>query len=356
LDQLLELATPDLYRRNAFRVLGLDVGAETGEARRRQKKLKRSEALGLDDAAGEGILPLPEPPTREELQQAQQRIQEPLLRLADEFFWFWPAQEGEPDEGIDQLRQGKLDEARRIYAAREKNSSDPAAIHNLAVLEHLTALDSERNGNSAAQLTAWIAALGRWRQLLDSPQTRTRLRERIEAIGDPRLAGAAADSIHDALAEMILVVSARLAVHQLEEGRPAELAKHVWLLHSSGFPTELVSDALRHSLAPIDHRLRGAAEKADKATDTSPDTGLQVAGDLLALSVPLLRSVNAMLPADDAMRRGLHDEVARVALRCAAKSLMAIRPKIGSAQNVSWSGSLPSLNRAKRCGSASRKT
>lgn len=319
--QLLEFATPELYRRNSFRVLGLEIGAESSEARRRQKKLKRKEALGLDDSSAAGLLPLAEAPSREDLQIAQQRIQNPVCRLMDEFFWFWPQASGEPDEAIAALHKGDSTAAKKLLV-RAAQDGDPTAIHNLAVFDHLTALEGERGAanpaatNSEARDAAWIHALARWRETVENPETLTRLSERIDSLDDPRLTRDSSPQLHSAISEMILLVSARLAVHALEEGRPAEVARHVWLLHSSGFPEKLILAALRRALAPVDQRIRSACEKAESAVNRDPTLGLSLTQDLLVLAGPLLEAIDLMLACDDPLRQGLQDEVCAAALRC----------------------------------------
>lgn len=45
--RLLEIAVPEIYEQNAFRVLGLTVDGSMRDVRRKQKKLERSERLGL---------------------------------------------------------------------------------------------------------------------------------------------------------------------------------------------------------------------------------------------------------------------------------------------------------------------
>ena len=322
--QLFELATPELYRRNAFRVLGLSVAAETGEARRRQKKLKRREALGLSSRTTDSILPLKEEPSQEELQQAQQRIQDPVSRLVDEFFWFWPQEDsGDDDEALKLLAERKNQDAHKVFKQRE-DQGDTSALHNLAVLYHLTALDQEEKSlkeplSEAERKTrdgCWQQCYPRWRKLLDDPTTWTRIRDRISELDDPRLTHELVSQIRESLEEVILLISARLAVQAAEKSLPVEATRHVKLMQDSGFDQSLVAQALRRCLAPIDLRIRNACQKADKATDVDATSGLRVARELLANTLPAIRLIDQMLPAGDSLREGLHDEVAKNALRC----------------------------------------
>jgi len=302
LTQLWELATPDLYRRNAFRM------------------------LGLDDSIPAGLLPLEEPPAPAELQLAQQRIQDPLARLIEEFFWFWPQREGETDEALQWLREGKLEEATRLFREREEQAKDLAASHNLAILDHLTALEHERRGElvvlaadvQAARDAAWRDSFQRWRRVLEDDRTWAHLRARIAEIDDPRLTPDCVPSLRESLEDALLLVSARLALQAAERNTPGDTARHFEILRISGFSPERVQQALRRSLAPIDQRIRAACEKGDRSADADPSSGLKVANGLLMDSAASLRAIDLMLPADDSLWQGLQDELARIALRCIA--------------------------------------
>ena len=322
LAQLFELATPELYRRNAFRVLGLEVEAETGDARRKQKKLKRREALGLTARTTGGYLPLKETPSQEDLQQAQQRIQDPVSRLVDEFFWFWKQDEDDDDNALSLLREKKNQEAHKVFQQREAEGN-PTAIHNLAVLYHVTALDLEERAareplNEADRKTrdgCWKQCYPRWKQLLEDETTWQRVRSRISELDDPRLTHDLVSQIRESLEEVILLVSARLAVRAAEKNESAEATRHVGLMKSSGFSSDLITQALRRCLAPIEQRIRNLCRKAEEASDADPRVGLEQARGLLAAVVPSIRLIDQMLPADDPLREGIHDEVAKRALQ-----------------------------------------
>src|SRR5207249_3086991 len=93
----------DIYRRNAFRVLGFSVTTTARDLAKRQSKLKIMEALGRSVAAECGaVMPLVPPPSEAAISKARQRLDDPETRIFDEFFWFWPMDWGRPDadEGL----------------------------------------------------------------------------------------------------------------------------------------------------------------------------------------------------------------------------------------------------------------
>src|SRR5262245_1044715 len=180
---LQKIARPDLYRVNAFRVTGLPVDATPREMSRHLDKMRMAEKLGgLLPQAG-GALALDPPPDGDAVREVMERLRDPETRLLDEFLWFWPATfgEGKNDPALQALQQGNLDDAGKAWqlAERQSEGSD-VARHNLAVLNHLLALDTEHtvavNGvtdpaKKADQLRKlseyWSTSFGRWRSVLD---------------------------------------------------------------------------------------------------------------------------------------------------------------------------------------------
>jgi hypothetical protein len=134
-DALRSAATVDLYRANAFRVAGLAVDATPGDIRRRTAELRAARALDAAAPTNRQALPLHPPPGIEQVETAVARLRDPLSRLVDGFFWFWP--DGDADPGLTALTAGDVDRAEQAW----DSARTPAAIHNLAVLNHALALD-----------------------------------------------------------------------------------------------------------------------------------------------------------------------------------------------------------------------
>ena len=132
----LRAASPvELYRFNAFRVTGLHVDATPAEVRRSASQLRAAHALGVDAPPTGQALPLIPAPSHELVEQALARLRDPVSQVFDMFFWFWPGN----DAAAAALAAGDLDGAERAWDA----DGSAAASHNLAVLNHLLALDAE---------------------------------------------------------------------------------------------------------------------------------------------------------------------------------------------------------------------
>ena len=177
LPYLLNQATQKLYVTNAFRITGLSISATDREIARLAEKIKVEEKLGREVGALSEVLPLEPPPRTDAIRDAAHRLRDPEKRLIEEFFWVWPdpVEQGTEDKGLRALKTGK------VYAAlahwrlcAQRTEPDPIAVHNLAVVSHLVALDHENGtppppapGLLAANPTAlWKASIGYWRQLL----------------------------------------------------------------------------------------------------------------------------------------------------------------------------------------------
>lgn len=326
--RLFEVATPELYRWNAFRVLSLPVTATISDVRRRQSRLKMMEKLGMASSRqGSGYLPLEPPPGEDAMRDAMHRLHDPEARLLDEFFWFWPRQIGTgEDDGLKGLADNRVDQALALWLDGEKQSSDSrTSTHNIAVLYHLMALDFEhrtREGDALsekdekARRTCWLRAHRRWSALLDDEGFWSRLTARIRELDDPRLTTGLARRIRGALPDALLLINARIAVYAAENGNRTEARRQVLIMEKSGCEASQITSALRESLSAVRQRIKMICEPAEARADADPENADKVTAQLIKEARPLLGIIDMLLPESDFVRRGAHDEVAHVALRC----------------------------------------
>ncbi len=178
---LLDAATIELFRKNAFRITGLLVDATTSEVAKHADKIKLLAELGQDAHAQGVAFPIKPPPTLDEIREAIQKLKDPEKRLIDEFFWFWPEEFGQnqSDLAIQALIKGDSKTAIEIWNKKAKSSTDGVvASHNLALVYHITALDWEKHSfeNEVSEerrqkiVNYWKQAFDKWENLVMNEQ------------------------------------------------------------------------------------------------------------------------------------------------------------------------------------------
>jgi hypothetical protein len=83
---LINAATRNLYRNNAFRITGLPIDATNREIAKHVEKLKMMAELGQTQIGEKSAFGLNPPPTTDDIREAIQKLKDPELRVIDEFF------------------------------------------------------------------------------------------------------------------------------------------------------------------------------------------------------------------------------------------------------------------------------
>jgi hypothetical protein len=324
--RLFEIASPQLYRLNPFRVLGLPVHVTPREISRHQKRLNMMGKVGI--AAGKeerGFLPLDPPPEPEALREAMHRLSDPESRLLDELFWFWPSDAGSrEDEVLALLKRNRVDDALERWSRSEKSQGDSVSRHNLAVLYHAQALDLEYRGAQTALSpkelevcdACWRRAYRRWRSLEDDPRFWKRLESRAADLDDPRLNSETVQRIRGSLPRALLEINSGMAMAAATAGRRDQAHRYVKIMRASELGTDLVERTLREALAPTRDRLKALIKPVQEALQREPERGLELAEHLLRDAKPLLNVFSAVLPARTPALEVAFDDVSEAAFTC----------------------------------------
>lgn len=278
-DDVYKVLTPDLYRTNLFRILGLPVTAAARDVQRREARRELEAKLGLPTlAAAGGLLALSPPPDQDEIRRALARLHAPLDRFQAEFFWFWPLHEG-PDPALRAVEEGRPADAAAIWG-RETGPPDrrAAARHNLAVFFHLFALDRElaRGAGTAdakprTELDAlWQRALGQWAEIHADPEFWQVVSHRAAALNDAKVSPRLVARIRESLPTGLLHIHARLAFAAAEQSSSADVTRHLQLLKSARFEATARQGALRHALAAWEGQIREAIDRAKTTWRAAP--------------------------------------------------------------------------------------
>ena len=168
---LIDAATKDLFRKNAFRITGLSVDASRTEIARREKELTLRAALGQDAHTQTAAFPIKPSPSLDEIREAIQKLKDPEKRLIDEFFWFWPEEfgQGQSDPAMQALAKGDSKTAVEIWSAKEEHPTDGVvAAHNLALVYHICI--RVKKGKNALELTTGLTQKLKEQWLLARPK------------------------------------------------------------------------------------------------------------------------------------------------------------------------------------------
>ena len=306
---LLSMATPDMYRRNPFRLTGLRVTATPRELARQADKLKMFEKLGTPPAPASLGLPLDPPPDAEAIREAMQRLQDPEQRLIDEVFWIWPMPGG--DEALELFNGGDADAAAEIWRQAGDGPDRDVARHNLAVLHHARALESESTPERE-----WTEIFAQWKSLLNEEAFWSRIAARIRELDDPRLTTGTARRLRHTLPLALLLFNARLAVYAAERGEMVRAKQQRDIALASGFDSDMISEALVAAVTPIRDRLQTLCKAADAESDADPAHADQVVERLLEQTRAPLQALAVTLPQENPTRTGGFDQVALKALGC----------------------------------------
>lgn len=269
------LATPDLYRKNPFRQLGISVLTDSRGVSQRAEHLRIAQQLGTP--ASEWAF-APETSSAPALRAAAQSLVSPRDRFTYEFFWFWPARypEAEADAALDCLAQGDTAQAGQIWSAAA-GEGDIVAWHNLAIYSHLLALDWEQDPSAhteEALAEVWQQALTYWLPILGAESLWERARGRVGRFDDAQLTIQDVDQLRHHLPATLAGINARLACNYLERGFMPECQLHIDRVKNILGPERGVSQ-LETAAAPAARRIETATAKAREDVSRDPANGLE---------------------------------------------------------------------------------
>jgi hypothetical protein len=327
-----DVATSRLYLNNAFRVTGLDITATLKEAKKHVRDREQCRKLGIAwQSQRRAYFPISSAQTIEDIRiVVDQKLANPYRRLIEELFWFWPNTEENPanDEALSYLSEGHPDKAKITWIAQvNSHTANLVPLHNLAVLNHLQALECEQEIQEGGcqnlscpkchEYFRITAAEGR--TTIDCPNCQVKLRTRPLSTCRPnsdvlahlwrdahdywsRLWISAAfwaelslraknidailgleiiDQVKKRLPEAILSVNVGLSIDYCSHEEYSDATRHGQLVFSSNFSEKYHISAIRHATARMIDQIHQQATLAEKNADSKPESGLQEASGLL---------------------------------------------------------------------------
>lgn len=322
---LLDVATKDLFRKNAFRITGLPVDATSRDIGRHAEKLKVLAELGQDPQPN-AAFPLRPSPTVEDIRDAIQRLKDPEKRLIDEFFWFWPKNFGESrsDPAIQALEKGDLEGAANIWMSKRKHPTEGVvATHNLALIFHVSALEWE-NHSLETEIDAkrreevteyWKAAFYRWERIVTNEQLWEKVVARIQQLNEPNLTTGFSRQMRAALPVALDKINAELAIAFAKSGK-LELAQlQIELMRATSEGAAHAEKTAELVLTPSRKRVAERVRQAEERADKNPQDAITVARELLQDMRGVLALFDLFFRKDSQFRNDAFDEVAEACNR-----------------------------------------
>jgi hypothetical protein len=324
---LLMLATPELYRQNSFRILGLPVNCTQQDVDRRRARLEMCLRLGLPapESPSGAVMPVEPPPDEYQIIAASRRLCDPRGRLLDEFFWFWPQDStSSDDQALDLMAQGRFSEAVSVWRLGENESRNCGVpTHNLAVYCHIVALQASTNealsattGKEEGNTNAWLVALRNWLAVLGNESLWQRVSLRVEELDDPRLKPSITQEIRSALPLLLSRINAQLAERAIEASKEAEARRQLRILNEAGFSVLTIQEALQSTIAHLRSKIHFCCSTAESKAQSVPENADRAALSLLEETSRMLREIGFLLPDGSPNRAEAFDEVASSALKC----------------------------------------
>jgi hypothetical protein len=325
-DTLLESARPELYRRNAFRVLGLPVRTTEREVRKyfREMTLRRefggTEATGAE-GGGAAPLPLTPSPDAEAIAEAQARLARLDRRFIDEFFWFWsPAGAPGAGEALTALSKTDIEAASKILVQQtEQEDERGRAAHDMAVMFHTAALDIEWAANQDIPISDvmkcqrdnyWQNAIALWRLALVREHVWSLLAARVSEVDDPRVTPAMTQELRQTLPVFLLTINSRLAAQASLRGSKSEVLRHVELMRTFNFDEAHVAESRQLVVEPLRQRVYDMCQTLRRESASEPERIERAVQRLLKESRSLLIAVHDLLPERDSRGSDARDAVA----------------------------------------------
>jgi hypothetical protein len=319
-----EVAGPQLYRRNAFRLTGLPTDAGPRTVRQQRQRVLPALEAGADVDLGHSL-----PAGPDELRAAFDLVSgDPRRRLVHELFWLWETPEAACGCPVSLHRE-----------------------HDAAVTAHCAALDLE-TGRLTAQETAraeelWADAARLWGRVLRRAAFWEHVRRRIAALDERQLDGSVVDELREAVPGALVRPLVDLAAAKGER-RLADRARS-W----PRVAQRTVDDQLEAAAAPGYDAVRSAVDQAlDPLGKGRPEQAARV---VYRRVLPELTRLEAFVPHARHRRTAAARNEAAVLLNNCATALIDSTGPAAAANARKWLGTARELATDPRTAEAIRR-
>jgi len=145
-----------LFKKNAYHVLGLDIGASQRDIKKRADEIIRFLKIDEEQEYETDLPILKATRTEASVKEAIQKLTSPFKKIKEYFFWF-DINDADDKKALGYIKDNKLKDARDIWL--EKGSKDSAsalvAKKNLAVLICLSLIEEDSQQKLTSSLRLW---------------------------------------------------------------------------------------------------------------------------------------------------------------------------------------------------------
>ena len=333
-EPLLDIAVPDIYGKNPFRILGLRIDTSLREATKELNRRQMLAELGQAASGAGGRLEIRPAPTVDDFRAAEGILHDSQLRLAHELFWFWPLDpvSGQPDPALQAIQAGDLKTASRFWDAARKDPAAPGMLtaiakHNTAVRWHFHVLDVEaategKCWDDAAQADnvrkTWVAALSYWNDCLRSDAIWNALSARVIALDDDRASLEFVQSMRKTAGRALLKISAILVLRYVDLNANAAALAHLTFLLDSPLRADSPAAIEKFLVAPLKESIRQRILNTESGRTSDPAQAKDTAYRLIAKFSGYLPLLTKLVAGGDPYDlAGLFDEVVSECQSCA---------------------------------------
>lgn len=302
---LMQISTPELYEKNAFRLLGISPGISEREAKRYVDKIQKLRGAGISIANPQALLPLAEI-VNEDIDRAGQIILNAEERFLHEFFWIFPASligETENKEFLSALQRNNLNDAVNIlteeiylYLFRTppappmylaKNDPSGRKLHDMAILCHIQALSGEEN---------WGHCYWWWKNLYENDSFWNFLEDqRVTQINNPLVRVLTVQQIRKTLPRFLLTINAKLAVRYAEQGENERAAEQVSLVRDEFADEDLGLEILLEVAQPKKEQIEGLLNQFEFEIERTNENKNILIKEFLGKSEKVINVLKALL-------------------------------------------------------------
>jgi len=342
---------PTLYLNNAFRITSLQVEAKPRDVKRQAERLHMMESLSQGKAGGTSAYALNPPASADTIRDALKKLNDPELRIIDEFFWFWPIQTGNADQdpALHALNQGDDVGCLTVWARQENDPqvAGSISVHNLAVAFHLRALDGtlhqieEKNlpQNGASDSVDdmwwyWNEAAERWTRTIRDDQVWERYQQHVRRIDDPRVKSGLPRALQKALPEALGRINAEIALRFAQRGAPEEARRHVQYLHDNTSLFGNVARVIDETLKPARQRLQQRLDAAQTARINDPQNCAAAAREVILIGTETVAIYKVFEGDDSRTAHEMSDEAATLCINCYLDELEKTKDEAGFIRNL----------------------